>query len=169
MKLTDLWGNCGTSVDDDQLAWCLRSARELPERDQPALRRRVSGLSNAASSRLRFLVALPFVVIEYPLDPALIPTGRNVVYGSWRPLASVAKRSLRLGSKLIRSDYKNRVRNGIRNIYDSQVTTRIRLAERDSRSTLSRPVFHWMIQDGLDLVFCHVVTVDVRCPLPGSL
>ena len=40
----------------------------------------------------------------------------------------------------------------------------MRLPKRDSHACLSGAVFHWTIQDRLDFVFGHVMTVDVRLP-----
>ena len=82
------------------------------------------------------------------------------------PLASAAKSSLRLRSEFERGNDEDRVRNGVWNINDSQITAGVRLPKRDSHARLSGSVFHWTIQDRLDFVFGHVMTVDVRLPTP---
>ena len=139
-----------------------RSVPELQERDQPALRSPCEwGYRMQLRPRLRLLRRLALRNDREPVGPGSHPNLLESVLCSSRPLASAAKRPLGLRSEFVRSDHKNRIRNGIRNLYDSQVTTGIRLPERDSRASLSRSVFHWMIQDGLDFVFCHVVTANM--------
>ena len=114
-----------------------QSAPELLERDQPALRWPCEwGYRMQLRPRLQLLRRFALRSDREPVGPGSHPNLLESVLCSSRPLASAAKRPLGLRSEFVRSDHKNRIRNGIRNLYDSQVTTGIRLPERDSRASL---------------------------------